>query len=333
MVRKSKQASGNAALTHYELRHKLSSDHGTQKLRLAGHAQYQMGSCGLSLTSLVDATTVLCSPSGHLYEDQAILEYLVTQTRHIKEQQEKLEESKLKGNDNSTSEKEMGKRKLAFEASQKDWTKKQRPSPPPSASAESMIAKAKQDLKRTSYWLADSQPVVENPQIEAPVSARPVSPHSQEPLRRKDLWPVQLEFLQSGSDNGKKNDNQGHHNNNPQVICSLTGKPIRTHAAVAYWTSRESPGRVVLKEDGYEQLIVGGAVHKQKKVCDLNVGVGQLSDLNESGKKLLSSPSSALLCPTTNKKIKYTRMLQRSGSSFATSGQDNIVEKYRPTMT
>ena len=298
--RKSKETSGHSVVSHHELRHKLTGDHGTLQRRLAGHAQYQLGDCGLSLTPLVDAAAVLCSPSGHLYEDQAILEYLVTQTQLLKEQQEKALEAQKEAPD--AEEEALKKRKAAFDASQKQWTKKQKPTT--DATADKAIQAAKQDLKRTSYWLADSQPILKDTTVEAPTSLRPQSPHSGEPLRRKDLWPLKLQFSDKASSGGSKQ----------QIVCSLTGKPIRSNAAIAYWTSKDEPGRVVLEQDGYQQLIVG----KSKSA---------------KNSKDSSPKKPKLYCPETNQKIKFTRNLQRSGSSFATSGQATVVSIHRPSMT
>ena len=323
MVRKSKQASGNATLTHYERRHKLTADHGTLERRLAGHAQYQLGDCGLSLTALSDKSRVLCSPSGYLYEDQAILEYLITQTQEIKEKMNKeaveraTKESAVKDEEEVT----RAKRKAAFDSSQQ-WMKKNKSSTS-SNDASSIIVDteaAKTDLRRTSYWLAEAQPVLTESQSTKVASTRPLSPHSQQPLRRKDLWPVQLEFEKSASSTAASSSHD-----KSLVLCSLTGKPIRTQAAVAYWTTNrctEEPGQVVLQEEGFEQLIVKG-------------GVSTKDSTKTDGKPSKKKPDKkqVLYCPRTNLRIKHTRVLQRSGSSFATSGQATVVQTYRPTMT
>ncbi|KAL7562424.1 hypothetical protein ACA910_020566 [Epithemia clementina (nom. ined.)] len=379
MVRKSKQASGNATLTHYELRHKLTADHGTLERRLAGHAQYQLGDCGLSLAPLTDASQILCSPSGYLYEDQAILEYLITQTQQRKEQIQKAQGASVNKSESTNGhDVDHQKRKAAFESSQQ-WMKKPKTlsSNPSSTTTTPSTTKrntsrsnvvdpvaAQSELRRTSYWLAEAQPVLaEPPSTDVPTSTRPLSPHSQQPLRRKDLWPVQLEFDnheinterrmddQDNNNNNKNNNYNNNNNNNRQahtkkrVVCALTGKPIRTQAAIAYWTTSrpsaaiDQPGVVVLKDEAFEQLIVAPAAsaeqnHNNNKNKNKKDDMDDDDDDDDDGKKT-SKPKTTptLYCPRTNLKIKQTRVLQRSGSSFATSGQATVVQKYRPTLT
>ena len=100
-------------------------------------------------------------------------------------------------------------------------------------------------------------------------------------LRRKDLWPVQLQWQHD------------------KVCCSVSEKTIPTGAAVtAYWTDRKEPGLLVL-QTVYDELLLA----ETKR------------------------------CPVTDKKIKHTRALQKSGSSFAASGQSVQAAKYRPTIT
>ena len=75
--------------------------------------------------------------------------------------------------------------------------------------AQDVKKQAQQDLKRTSYWLADSQPQQQTARVEQPKDLRPPSPHSQEPLRRKDLWPVRLNWEKD------------------KLVCSVSGKPLQ----------------------------------------------------------------------------------------------------------
>jgi nitric oxide synthase-interacting protein len=214
------------------------------------------------------AGEALCTPSGYLYSNEAILEYLLTKTQELKEQQaayDRQQEQEIKEEVNA----EEKKRVADFEESQKIVRKRK--------AVDSKQA-ARQDLKRTSYWLADSQPNAVEESLSAPPE-RPVSPHSQENLRRKDLWPVGLKW----------DDNK--------LMCEVSEKAINTQAAIAYWTDKKKPGSIVLTSV-YDHLI------KENMVC-----------------------------PTTSKKIKYTRPLQRSGTSFASSAQAVQVKKYRPTIT
>jgi nitric oxide synthase-interacting protein len=278
MGRKSKQPGGNFPLTHYERTKKFaSSEYGTTSKRLAGHSQYQLGDCALSLTRLtteIDAHHALCSPSGYLYSQDAILEYLLTKTQELKEQQVAYDRQEAQEVSTKSDERDQDdqKRLADFQQTQKVVKKRK-------------VVDVKQaaltELKRTSYWLADAQPGEVAKVKLSPPPSRPLSPITQEPLRRKDLWPVALQW----QDN--------------KLTCAVSGKSFQTQsAATVYWTDKKKPGTLVLT-DVYKQLLEETAV-----------------------------------CPDTNRKIKYTRELQKSGSSFASIGGQNVqVKIYRPTIT
>jgi nitric oxide synthase-interacting protein len=276
MGRKSKQPGGNFPLTHYERTKKFaSSGYGTTSKRLAGHSQYQLGDCALSLTRLTTNTDTdaLCSPSGYLYSQDAILEYLLTKTQELKEQQVAYDRQQAQEKSaNSERDQDDKKRLMAdFQQSQKVVKKRK-------------VIDAKEaalhELKRTSYWLADAQPDAVAPVKLSPPPSRPLSPITQEPLRRKDLWPVTLQWQEN------------------KLTCAVSGKSFQTQsAATVYWTDKKKPGTLVLT-DVYKQLLEETAI-----------------------------------CPNTNHKIKYTRQLQQSGSSFASSGQTVQAKQYRPTIT
>jgi len=276
MTRKSKQAGGNFPLTYYERTKKFaSSEYGTTARRLAGHSQYQLGDCALSLTSLRDAKGVLCTPSGYLYADSAILEYLLAKTQEIKEQQEayerqQAEQAASRQADHSESQ---ARKRSAFDESQKLVKK---------SKTKDAKESAQEALKQSSYWLAEAQPVAGDRQLAPPPVDRPPSPHSQCPLRRKDLWPIQLLW---DKDDPKK------------LVCAVSSKAIHSKDVTAYWTDKKEPGTIVLTSV-YSQLI---------------------QDSN--------------ICPITSKKVKYVRALQKSGTSFAASGQTVQVTKYAPTIT
>lgn len=323
MGRKGKQAGGNMPLTHYERTQKFaSSEYGTTQQRLAGHSQYQIGDCALTTqrldhitTAAADATTTtttgssvaLCTPSGYIYAESAILEYLLTKTQELKAQQaacDKKQQQDAAGDEDGDKK----KRIADFKESQKVVKK-------------SRIGNAKEaavsDLNRVSYWLSSAQPVAasttavdtapkttygtcgsRSSSISQPPSPpeRPASPMTGVVLRRKDLWPVQLQWQQQNYQGDNINNNNS---NNNKVRCAISDRAIPMGAAVtAYWTDRKEPGLLVL-QTVYEEL------------------------------KLAESQR----CPITDKKIKYTRVLQKSGSSFAASGQSVQAAKYRPTIT
>ena len=284
MTRKSKQAGGNFPLTHYERTKKFaSSEYGTVSQRLAASSQYQVGECALSLSPL-DSSAALVSPSGYLYENDVIIEYLLTQTSLLREQRVAYDrqQKELRLADEAAKSKADGKRSAeALLREAQDVVKKQKTA----NVREQKLA----ELKRTSYWLADSQADAKDRVLEEPPD-RPVSPHSQQPLRRKDLWTVQLNHEEGdeASSGAKK-----------KLVCAISGKVLMGDVT-AYWTQGDKK-----HEEGVLVLT--------KVYNDLCKAAG--------------------VCPLTSKKIRDVRNLQKSGSSFAASGQSVQVKKYTPTIT
>jgi hypothetical protein len=313
MGRKSKQAGGNMPLTHYERTKKFaSSEYGTTSVRLAGHSQYQIGYCALSITCLDETNSntddenidhAMCTPSGYLYSKQSILEYMLTKKQELNEQQIAYEKSQQQYQQEQTNIEMASNKKMKndFDISQNVIKKRK---------INDDRESAQNDLKRTSYWLANSQPDhLVTPIPKPPISDRPLSPFSQQPLRRKDIWPVRLEWNNDGSDTTNNNTST-----NKKLVCSVSHKTIQTQPAIAYWTKDTNiPGTVVL-EKVFNDLI------------GTKSSSGDNND-NNNNKKI------KMICPTTGAKIKHVRKLQQSGSSFAASGQNVQGKQYRPTIT
>jgi hypothetical protein len=332
MGRKSKQAGGNMPLTHYERTKKFrSSEYGTVSQRLAGHSQYQIGYCALSITSLENETIVLCTPSGYLYSESVLLEYLLMKTKEIKQQQIlDHEQQQQQQNEMEQSVLNEKKKKVTeeFESAQKVLSNK-KPKLFMSTGKRNHdhyddIEKSKQDIKRTSYWLATSQtnqqqddtthPKHHDSIIVRPMSPshpppsppdRPVSPCSEQPLRRKEIWPVQLTWDVRSS-------------HKKVVMCAISQKSITTQPVMVYWIDKNKPGTIVL-ENVYHDIIME---HENKK-----------DNARRSNSEGEERKVSLGICPLTSRKIKHVRYLQKSGSSFASSGQNIQVQQYRPTIT
>ena len=81
-------------------------------------------------------------------------------------------------------------------------------------------------LKRSSYWLSESQPETKE-SAPSPPPERPPSPMSGKPLRLKDLIPLDL-----------KRDAKG------KVVCAVSGKAITTQPVVVL----SNTGTVLLKQ-------------------------------------------------------------------------------------
>jgi nitric oxide synthase-interacting protein len=249
MTRKSKQAGGHKPLTYYE-RNKKFASYGTKTVRISTESQLPFGHCALSISEAVEP---VATPSGHLYSREAILSYLLSQTVHIRQANEKLQNQKgisLKG-ESEEDEEESNKKKhalLLLEDAQSVSNKRAR-------------TKVKESLKdnalaRTSYWLAEFQPE-HKPSSEPAIPDRPLSPSSGNPLRRKDLRDLIL-----------KRDDQSR-----AVVCALSDKIISTQPVVAL------PGGHVILKDCYEGLVRPSMIDpftskkiKEKHVLELQKG-------------------------------------------------------------
>jgi len=237
MARKSKQAgSGHLPLTNFERKQYSKGTYGTTTARLSASSQRTFGHCSLSLHPAQDQP--VATPSGHIYERSAIIEYLLTKTQQLKKEQSDYEAWCQRKEQTAEDEKEK-KRKSeldSFEDAQKVVVQK----------------KAKTEvnpLKQSSFWLAQSQPeikdskTVHNPEGSPSSSAlvtyqekkappkRPPSPNSQKPLRRKDLIPLDLKWKQD------------------RAICAISEKTIVSHPALALIPKRRDvPAQVVLAQ-------------------------------------------------------------------------------------
>jgi hypothetical protein len=236
MGRKSKQAGGNLPLTNYERSKKFKA---ASSETVAAISQYQLGMCALTTQSLlalpssknkdavaaVTVTVVLCSPSGYLYDESALLEYLLRNTRELKRQKA---ESQAREQQHETTTKSVESRKrLGDFASSQAMVKITKIDTPDTARA----------LKNVSYWL-DTPEVADDEAVKPPLVTRdrPGSPTTGNEVQRKDFWKVSL----------KQNANQ-------QLICALSDKPLQMSRAIAYWTTKSEIGIVAL-ESIYDQL-------------------------------------------------------------------------------
>lgn len=371
-------------LTHYERTQKYAAacDNGTQSQRLAGHSQYQMGECALTTQRLSTSMSMssplegggssgssssmaLCSPSGYLYAESAILEYLLKETVELKQAQDRQTslEMQLEQERRENELDEQQKRIADFRDSQHIVVRGSR-----SRIEEEDDVK---DLHRVSYWLSSAQPVVKKGTNGIPVAAkdnsnkplailsqqqqpilalmaqnssnntisaanggmtnvdisknnnndtvdttiaipkpRPVSPMTGEPLRRKDLWPVRLEWEQQPSSKASKlsETNSG----SSYLQCAVSHQSIATGAAVlAYWTTTtaRNPKKSSSRHNQQPGTLILQSVYDELQLA------------------------TNATCPLTDRPIADTRQLQKSGSSFAASGQAVEAKRYRPTIT
>eukprot|EP00531_Pseudo-nitzschia_arenysensis_P008444 CAMPEP_0116152408 /NCGR_PEP_ID=MMETSP0329-20121206/20631_1 /TAXON_ID=697910 /ORGANISM="Pseudo-nitzschia arenysensis, Strain B593" /LENGTH=255 /DNA_ID=CAMNT_0003649119 /DNA_START=73 /DNA_END=840 /DNA_ORIENTATION=+ len=218
MARKSKQPGGHNPLTAHE-RKKYGAGYGTTTARLGQDSQYTFASCGLSLHPAVD--TPVATPSGYIYED-----YLQKQEANELNAQETKRKADVQDFENSQKVTSAKKRKTETNA-----------------------------LKRSSYWLADMQPVNDetsssNQAQRMPPPKRPPSPNTSRPLRRKDLVPLDLKRKPTKS-------------GDPPVLCAISEKEISTQQALALVTKGGDEAQVVL-ESVYKDLKLD---KERKPIC------------------------------------------------------------------
>lgn len=324
MGRKSKQAgSGHLPLTHHE-RAEYSKPYGTVTARLNSSSQYTFGHCALSLAPAKDQP--VATPSGFVYERPAILEYLLVKTKEVKQQQQLYEQqqSKLK----QLKQQQCEEKQLAivqeFQESQTSVVGKKKPSSSTTKDGDMSNRKRKQSeksgeegadgddnpLKRTSYWLFQPElkkDFIAEEEGKLPPPDRPSSPNSQQPLRRKDLVPLDLQ-----------------RNSDDQVLCAISEKAIVTQSALALVpkaskssndSQAQPPAQVVL-EQVYNDVVLGKSSDNKSNE----------SSGNKKGKE-------RSICPVTGRKIAKIIKLQRGGSSFASNSGSVEAKTYRPTMT
>lgn len=309
MTRKSKQPGGHNPLTYSERKRLKSSGYGTQSTRLTTESQLPFGYCALSTSP---ATEAVATPSGHIYEREAIVSYLLTKSGELKKEKKEYEKLRLGVEQRRVEWEEKTRTKEVERFVRKDQgavsegalvvhadSSTGSSAVAKSASTPSMSASKSQEnsLKQVSYWLSEAQPQHKKHQalysgdfdyqkeidaLPSPPPERPPSPMSGEPLRLKQLIPLHLIHEKSGKSISGK------------VLCAVSHKQITTQPAVVIKPS----GQVMLKSV-YEEF---------------------------------AKPT--MECPITSKKIKETDVLDLvSGrSGFAASG-DVVAKKYSPTLT
>jgi len=294
MVKHSKKAGDRHHFSYHE---KNTNDSlGTKTERLSTDSQLPFGYCSLSLYP-TDADAVV-SPSGHIYSREAILEYLLSKMKEIKEQQqqyeqqlldEKLQEQKQIDDEKLGKLKEfaeqqdggvyiLAKRK-SNDIDNEDYL----------AARKKIIANDKskeeniEELKRVSPWLAEATPSAEPSKVKIPPK-RPSSPFSGQPLRTKDLIPIDLlkEDVTNGNDSSLV-----------RYLCPISKKTITSQKVVLI----KSTGAYMLEE------------------CFTSIA------------------AKSMICPLTNKKFSKEDIIQlvKPATSFASSG---VVEskKYQHHM-
>lgn len=294
MGRKSKASGGHNPLTYHERKHYANeSEYGTTTARLGQDSQYQFGHCGLSLHPALEYP--VATPSGFIYERSTLLEYMLRKTQGLKQEQAEYDAWLAQQTTVKEQERQEKKRKAdieQFEAAQKVETSKKR--------------KADVNpLQRSSYWLAQSQPEKRMDAelngtsiIRQPPPQRPLSPNSQQPLRRKDLIDLDLKWNSDG-----------------QVVCAISEKTIHTQPALALIPKKKSSSLSSSKAAAAAQVVLE-SVYKDlgdnsERQCPVTgKTLSKILHLQKGGSSFASTDNT-----NTN------------------TGQAIEAQQYRPTMT
>lgn len=301
MTRKSKQPGGHNPLTYSERKRLKSSGYGTQSTRLTTESQLPFGYCALSTSPAAEA---VATPSGHVYEREAIVAYLVDKTGDLKRQRKEYDKLRLEVEERRVAYEEKNRKREVDRFIRKDQgavsegalvvRESSAVTSASAASSSSVAATAtpkKNSLKQVSYWLSEAQPqhtkhraiysgefdyAKEIEALPPPPPERPPSPMSGQPLKLKQLIPLRLT------------------RDKDRVLCSVSHKQITTQPTVVI-----KPSGAVMLKSIYEEL---------------------------------AKPE--MVCPVTSKKFKEKDVVELvSGKSgFAASG-DVVAKKYNPTLT
>lgn len=240
-------------------RHKKLSCHGTQTTRLTTDSQLKFGDCCLQLEPAKDP---VATPSGHIYSREAIVSYLLSKTQGIQEQkkQYELKISSIEQKQKNQQEQEDKKTKNKFILKDQGGIRQDISNHKSSINSKlkrkidiETVEEGRHVLKRTSYWLADSKSstITTNKDesiLPSPPPSRPSSPNSGQPLKLKDLIP--LEFK-------KDNDNN--------ITCCVTGKNMSTQNVIVI----KKTSQVMLKSS-YDELVKGDKESSSKNmICPI----------------------------------------------------------------
>lgn len=307
MGRKSKQPGGELPLTKFE-RSKFysnNSNYGTAVARLGTESCSPFGTCCLSLKPVgLNGNEAVCTPSGHIYDRAAIIEYLASKTAEIKERRRSYESQCASdaAKYSASAAEQTAAATAAFSKTDHGVMRFDGSAHSTSSSggygavlSQKINTTTREEdlntLKRTSYWLTSFRPDHVEARLEEP-PARPESPMSGNALRLKDLVPLYLEKENDDLGSDKKGDKRGD-KEQTRYTCAVTSKTITSQPVVCI----KRTGQVMLKS-AYLQFV-----------------------------------ASTMTCPVTSKKIKPSDIieLKKASTGFASSGEV-VAKKYRPTL-
>ena len=289
MTRKGKKAPGGHNPLTYHERSRLTS-YGTTTNRLGTDSQRKFGDCCLGLQPAVDP---VATPSGHIYSREAIVSYLLSKNRDLKEQRRIYNEKMA----SIRSKQEKDDKVLAIQSleqfEKKDHGAVQQSKDLHTKSLDMKLGnkintetmeESQKALKRTSYWLSEYQPDYDKDEelvARGPPPERPSSPMSGEPLKLKNL--ISLKLIKDESDD-----------KDPRFVCAVSRDTLTTQPVIVI----KKTGQVMLKSV-YKKLV------KPSMICPITSKKFKEKDVIE---------------------------LKKAASAFSASGKVQ-AKKYRHTLT
>ena len=288
MVRASRNASNRGFHSHAE---KAKGFGGSIKAHLTTEQHLPFGYCCLCLKPAIDPVV---SPSGHIYEKEVILQYILTKTQELKKQTIKNPNNNnnlvlINKNEDSKQEEDKFKQKqqefmnkadcIANKNILKEDEKSYQTEERSKLIDDTDNEKKQVALKHANPFMPQFQPSSSTITPKNTSKQRPSSPMSGKPIRSKELISLNIE-------KETKNDDI-------RVVCSVSKKTITSQKVI------------VIKSTGILML--------KSVYIDLK--------LNES-----------LQCPVTNKKFKKSDVIElvRAGSGFAGCGTQVEAKVWRP---
>lgn len=207
---------------------------------------YASSFCQLTLFVLFEIWNY--NVSGNIYSREAIVSYLLSKNQELRESRAKYDAQAATKQRRISEEADAANTKAIVSFAEKDQGAAQTSHSVHSQSLKEKVGKrictesvedGKRTLKRSSFWLSEYQPVHDDSETnllrKGPPPERPLSPMSGNPLRLKDLIPIELDREES--------------TNKGKVVCAVSGKAITTQQVVAIKKTRQ-----VMLLDVYEKL-------------------------------------------------------------------------------
>lgn len=291
----SRHSKNSSDATHFRYHEKVQAGVGSITQRLGTDSQQPFGHCCLCLAPVEDA---VISPSGHMYEREVILEYLLKKTKELKKQAKMYAQQQEQAVEDERHRQEAAgeavvnkfvetvegvenvvKRKASeLEAKNSYFESRKR------VIDDTSRDEKQQALRQVAPWLPSFTPEAAATAIKAPPK-RPPSPMTGRPLKVADLTPVNMtrESDSKASAVGES----------VKFICPVSRKTITSQKVVA--------------------------IKKTNQI------------MLESVAKELAYPT--MTCPVTGKKFQMSDVVQvaQVASGFASTGKVE-AKKYRPSM-